>query len=315
MKINLATCVQKLSDASAKVGIAVKKHAPEILTTLGVVGFGATIYSACKATTKLEDIKEEAKASLDEIDEEEAKGNPEYDSDMANKDRRTVKLRTAAKVAKAFATTAALMIFTLSCFLGAHDIMRKRNVALSAVAIASDNAFKEYREAVAKKFGEEAEHDLRYGLIEKNYEVETVDEKGKTKTEVVTEKAVDKSWYNGQFDFYFDKDVIGWEKNSNCNKTYVLARETWANAELKRRYYTQHEPLTVNDVRDMFNLPRLTEGWSAGWWYDPKRANEKQIDFKIFNVHDPDSVAFVNGHSRSVRVCLEPQTLDVWRYV
>lgn len=317
MNVNVMKNSQAAIDLAAKIGIKVRKRAPELLMVCGVASFVGTIVTACKATTKLEEIKAEAKSTLDEIDDMEKQELEEYTHEDAHKDKGIIKLKTAVKVVKLYAPTIVLGSATMLCFFGSHIILKRRNVALSAVALASDKALKEYRQKVAEKFGEEVEKELRYGLVEKEYEKEVTDDKGKTKKVKEKIKAVDKNGYRGQFDFYFDETCPGWDKNAHYNKRYVLERQDWVNKELKRRYYKFHEPLTVNDVCDQFNIPRMPGGNSAGWWYDPDDQTCKDdihINFGVFNVHDEDARAFVNGLERCLRVCLEPDTLDVWSY-
>lgn len=317
MNVNVMKKSQAALDLAAKIGIKVRKKAPELLMVCGVASFVGTVVTACKATTKLEEIKSEAKSTLDEIDEMEKQELDEYTHEDAQKDKGIIKIKTAMKVAKLYAPSIVLGSATMLCFFGSHIILKRRNVALSAVALASDKAFKEYRQKVAEKFGDEIEKELRYGLVEKEYENEITDEKGKVKKIKEKVKAADKNGYVGQFDFYFDETCPGWDKSAFYNKKYILDRQNWVNSELKRRYYKFHEPLTVNDVCDQFNIPRMPGGNAAGWWYDPKDATCKEgrhIDFGIFNVHDEDARAFVNGLERSIKVCLEPDTLDVWSY-
>ena len=59
--------VNKVSRTACKVGMKIKKHSPEILIAAGVVGTVASTVMACKATTKLSGILEDAKEDLDVI--------------------------------------------------------------------------------------------------------------------------------------------------------------------------------------------------------------------------------------------------------
>lgn len=319
--MNISRYSKAAVDAAATISSKLRKKAPELLAVAGVFSFAGTIYTACKATTKLDAIKQEACDKLDEIDETEKLEREDYTPEDAQKDRGIVKVQTAVKIAKLYAPSAALCVGTLMCFFGSHYILRKRNLALSAAAVASDKALKEYRKKVAEKFGEEVENDLRYGLINKEVEVEETDEKGKTKKKKTTEKVADRqNGYKGPFDFYFDSTVPGHEhdgdlrKDSYYNRMYILQIQDWANKELKRKYMYFHQGLTVAEICDRFNVARMPGALTAGYIYDPKDPACKEgrhIDFGIYNVHDEDAKEFVNGYNRDVKICLNPDTLDL----
>lgn len=320
MNVNVMKNSQAAIDLAAKIGIKVRKRAPELLMVCGVASFVGTIVTACKATTKLEEIKAEAKSTLDEIDDMEKQELEEYTHEDAHKDKGIIKLKTAVKVAKLYAPTIVLGSATMLCFFGSHIILKRRNVALSAVAVGADKAFKEYRKKVAERFGEEVEKELRYGLVEKEIELEETDSKGKTKKTKETIKVPDKNGYMGQFDFFFDETCPGYDANDDkskrafYNKTYVLNIQEQANRELKRRYYYFHEPLKVNDIADMFNRARFgAAGDAALFWYnpdDPLCKENRHIDFGIFNSKDPDARAFVNGQECTVRIRLNPDEIS-----
>ena len=59
--------VESLGRTVNRVGFKLKKHSPEILVVTGIVGAVSSAVMACKATTKLSDITEEAKGKIDDI--------------------------------------------------------------------------------------------------------------------------------------------------------------------------------------------------------------------------------------------------------
>ena len=56
MKTNV---VNKLSRVFGKTGFVLKKHSPEILVGVGVIGAVTSTVMACKATTKLSPVLDE----------------------------------------------------------------------------------------------------------------------------------------------------------------------------------------------------------------------------------------------------------------
>ena len=57
-----------------KVGFKFKKHSPEILVVAGVVGIVTSTIMACKATTKVSEIVDETKETIDTIHDCVGKG-------------------------------------------------------------------------------------------------------------------------------------------------------------------------------------------------------------------------------------------------
>ena len=56
-----------MSRSIHKVGFKLKKYSPEILVVTGVVGIVASTVMACKATSKVQDIIDETKETVDTI--------------------------------------------------------------------------------------------------------------------------------------------------------------------------------------------------------------------------------------------------------
>ena len=56
-----------LSRTFHKIGFQLKKHSPEILIAVGVIGTVASAVMACKATTKVNTILDKAKEDIDTI--------------------------------------------------------------------------------------------------------------------------------------------------------------------------------------------------------------------------------------------------------
>ena len=61
--------VNKVSRTFHRAAFKMKKHSPEILVVAGVVGVVSSTVMACKATTKLDGILDEAKEKIDKIHE------------------------------------------------------------------------------------------------------------------------------------------------------------------------------------------------------------------------------------------------------
>ena len=82
-----------------------KVHSPEILVVAGVVGVVASAILACKASTKVSTIINEAKDQIDDIHEvsEKEEYKDEYTKEDAQKDLVIVYTQTAVKFVKLYA--------------------------------------------------------------------------------------------------------------------------------------------------------------------------------------------------------------------
>ena len=86
-----------------KTSLKLKKHSPEILIVAGVIGTVASTVMACKATTKLGEIMDNAKDDIEAV--HEAVEHPEdlpqkYTAEDGKKDLTIVYTQTALRVAK-----------------------------------------------------------------------------------------------------------------------------------------------------------------------------------------------------------------------
>ena len=68
--------LSKVTSLANRGGLLLKKHEPEILVGLGIVGFGASVVTACHATLKIDDILAEHNETMEKIDS--VAGNEEF---------------------------------------------------------------------------------------------------------------------------------------------------------------------------------------------------------------------------------------------
>ena len=94
----------KISRKANRIGFKFQKYSPEILIVAGVVGTVASTVMACKATTKLSGILDEAKENVDKIREyaEREDMHEQYTEEDSKKDLLIVYAQTGLKVAKLY---------------------------------------------------------------------------------------------------------------------------------------------------------------------------------------------------------------------
>ena len=275
----------------------VQKHSPEILMGVGVVGVVTSTVMACRATMKLNDILEESKETRDKI--KEVENNPKYEDkyspEDAKKDLTINYVQTGMKIAKLYAPAVVLGGASLGCLLASNDILRKRNAALSAAYMTVDKSFKEYRNRVTERFGEEVEKEIRYGIKAEQLETTVVDEDGNETTVTDTVKTMDPNLYS-DYARFFDAASPCWQNDPEYNLMFLKAQQQYANDLLRAK-----GRLFLNDVYDMLGIEKTKAGQVVGWVYDRENPNgDNFVDFGIYDMSKERVRAFVNGYETNI---------------
>ncbi len=249
--------MNKMSGAFGNVSFKMKKHSPEILMVAGVAGVIVSAVMACKATLKVEAVMDETKEKMDKIHEAEENGTTDagedYSGEDAKKDTVIVYAQTGLKLAKTYAPAVAIGALSITSILASNNILRKRNVALAAAYATVDKSFKEYRNRVIEKFGQEVDRELKYNIkAEKVTATEVDEETGKEKKVKKNTFVVNPSDVSGYARFFekYTVDEDGnsilnphWESNNEYNIMFIKAQENYANDLLKAK-----KRLFLNDV-------------------------------------------------------------------
>lgn len=292
--MNLSAIAKSGTKALNRTGLKIKAKSPQMLLVLGTIGFVGTVITACKATKKLDDILDEAKATDDKIHEyaekrqEDLPEGVEYTDEDVKKDLTINRVQTILKIGKNYALPIVLGIGSLGCFFGGHYILNKRNVALSAAYASVKGAFNDYRKNVIERFGGEVDKELKHGVKAEQIQVTELLKNGKEKTHTETLKTANPSEYS----FFFDSASSQWEDDPEANLMFLKATQNAFNSRLATVGHVY-----LNEVLDALDIPRTRAGQIVGWIYDPENPNiDSFIDFGVFQ---PDSVAgrrFVNGY-------------------
>lgn len=271
--------MNKVSGSVHKIGFELKKHSPEIFIAVGVVGTVASAVMACKATTKLSDILEESKEQIDAIHEAPQKEElkDKYDEDMMRKDLALVYFQTGVKVAKLYAPAVILGTLSITSIVASNNILRKRNVALAAAYVTVDKGFKEYRERVVERYGEQVDYELTHNIKTKEITETVVDEKGKEKQVKKTIEVADPTVTN-EYVKYFTRTNPYWDDTPDYIEMFLRAQQNYANDRLKIE-----KALTLNDVYDSLGFQKTKAGMVVGWVLDEN--NEDGDNFIEFHVH------------------------------
>lgn len=304
--MNISNIKNNMSRSLYKAKFKLQQHAPEIMVVGGIIGGVVSTVMACKATTKVNFILEETQKKIDIVHEGIETGEVQgyldngevgmvsYSAEDGNKDLAIVYGKAGIELVKLYAPAVAVGCLSITSILGGYRIMHKRNVALAVAYTALDNSFKGYKNRVIERFGEAMDRELTYGIKAVEIEETTVDKKGKEKTVTKTIEVMDPNNVYSPYAFCFDESCVGWERDAELNKFFLLQQQNYANDKLKAQGY-----LFLNDVRKMLGALPTAAGQECGWIYNSEKG-DGCVDFGIFDIHKPVNREFVNGYEKSI---------------
>ena len=280
--------------AGNKLIFAAKAKAPEICVTAGIAVGLYGLYSACKATLEVESIVDEAKETLEKIHENEPKEGEEpkkyedengeekpYTKEIATKNKFTVYIRTAAKLARNYAKSSICIIVSILLILKGFGILKKRHVALTAAYAGLQESYNKYRDTIKKKFGKDIDKETIFGLTEKVITKEKEDEKGnRTVEEEVMKKAAKNPGDDSDYIRLFSNESSRyWKRNGEMNYAFLKSTEVYATTLLRTRGH-----LFLNEVYDALGMPRTQTGALCGWVLNS--TGDNYVSFGINDYYD-----------------------------
>jgi hypothetical protein len=266
-----------------KRSLALQREAPRILFGAGVLSMVGSTVLACRGTLKLETTLEKGQKDLAV---HKAITDEKYTDRDRNRDIAIIYTRTAKDVAKLYAPAVLLGSAGIAMLTKSHNILQDRNAALSAAYVVVDQAFKQYRERVVTRYGEDVDRELRYG-VEK---VEVIDEEtGKKKTV----KRVS-SETPSQYARFFDEYSTSWGKDPETNFIFLRCQQRYFNDLLIARGH-----VFLNEVYNELGRKHTTAGSVVGWMMTQDREGDNFIDFGLFR--DDETIRdFMNGRNGSI---------------
>lgn len=294
--------IKNVGNSITKACFKFRKHSPEILVTAGVVGTVASAVMACKATTKVSDILDEAKSQVDDVHKvlENCDNYSElYTEQDAKKDLTIIYAHTGIKLVKQYAPAVALGILSLGCIITSNNILRKRNIALAAAYATVDKGFKEYRGRVVERFGEAVDRELKYNVKAKKITETVVDEE--TGKEKKVKKTIEVAEFASEYARFFEEytsDGKGntfknpyWEETPEYTLMFLKAQQQYANDILRAKGF-----LFLNDVYKMLGLPESKAGQIVGWVYNEENpVGDNYVDFGIYTGGTQNYSDFIYG--------------------
>jgi hypothetical protein len=287
--MSLSAISNKVTSKVGRQILVTQKHSPTLLFVTGVVGLGATVVLASRATLKMDEILREAEENSSRISEAMAIGDEKYTKEDHDKDVVLNKTQLTIKVVKLYAPAFACGVITVGAFTGSHIILNRRNAAITAAYTAVDKGFKDYRKRVVEAYGPAKDEEFRYGVVEREIAVDT--DEGVT---VKTVRELDKREGNvpSIYARVFDESSKNWSRTPHQNQFFIQSIQNYANDRLRGVGH-----VFLNEVYDMLGLERSPEGQIVGW---VKGNGDDFIDFGVFRGDTYMAQQFVNGSERSI---------------
>ena len=272
----------ELTRGIGRTVLSLRRDSPTLFFVGGVVGMVTSTVLACRATLKLEETLDNHRLeTAEEFDEHLQYGN-------GNGREAEAPLRVAnatVSVIKLYAPAILIGSASIGMLTQSHNILVKRNAALTAAYTALDKGFREYRARVVAKYGKDEDDRFRYG-VEK---VTIQDEKGKSLT--VQRVGPDGASIYARF---FDQLNPNWSKDPEICKLFLRTQQNYLNDLLHARGH-----LFLNEVYDSLGFDHSQAGAVVGWILHPD--NDNFIDLGVFTSAGDERVRdFVNGRSGSV---------------
>lgn len=285
--------------ATSKAAVAIfkgKKYSPQILFGAGVIGFGATVVLAVRATNKVSEKVSDAEI-VKAINEKKLKGG-DLTEDQFHGAQKKMKVTLAGDIAKTYALPIAVGLVSLGCFGGAHYILNKRNGMLLAAYATLDRAYSSYRQQVADEYGDDVDRKFAFGIEE----IERTETLADGTVVVDTVQGVNPNRVNGRSPYAvcYDEKSRFFTREPHMNERILEMKRSQASDKLMSNGH-----LFLNEVYDLLGVPRTPQGAIVGWIYDPRgdrpdSAEVKRDSFVSFGLwnNDPDYTdAIVDGFS------------------
>lgn len=278
--MNNLNIIKSFNAVSSKMTLKAQRSSPKILLFCGIAGGVTSAVLACKATLKAKIVVDGAKENIEEIREN---AKPE----TVKKELTGAYMKAGLDVASLYLPSVGLGVMSIAAIITSHNILCKRNAGLIAAYTALETTFRDYRERVMDKYGEDAERRIRYNIHDEEIEETITDEKGKTKT---VKKKIEVAGIDECSDFarYFikydannpTKGSLAWERTPSYNEQFLNIHEGYLN-----QIFDANGVLLYNEVlKDLGFAP--SKYTTAGWLKDsgnPKTQN--YVKFTMFKVH------------------------------
>lgn len=252
----------KVTRTVARTAFKTSKHSPAILFAAGVVGFGATVVLAAKATLRVEDeVIIPAQKRLTWIEEHV----PETESHHLQAKVHCFS-EAAWSATKLYMPTAVAAVLTLGCFTQSHKILSRRNAVLSIAYAGMEKAYREYRARVQEEVGVEKEREIYHSATE----LTLVEDTKSGPKKVAVRRHGDASL--SPYAVLFDSTNENWQEAEEFRFLNLKSSQKWCNRILQRDGH-----IFLNTVYEELGFPHTSHGALVGWLLDGE--GDGYVDF------------------------------------
>lgn len=259
-----------ISPVIYKAAAQLQKHAPAILTTVGVASVVTAGVLAAKNTLKLEERIDEGQDRIRWAKEQIEEG------ELSEKALPVTYVKNVVEVAKLYILPTTLMVGGIVCILSSQNILNKRNAALAAAYNGLAASYDAYRDRVKDELGEEREREIFYGE-------ETVTEEVNGK-KVKTKRLADGEHAGHPYRFVYDQYNENWTGFHDENLFRLTVAQNMYNDLLKTG-----RPVFLRDVLLTLGIEPTPASAVTGWLYRPEDPNHTGDNFIEFNIRDYQS--------------------------
>lgn len=284
------TLPERLTRKGGQVALNLSKQSPHIFFGVGLVGFVGTTVLASQATLKAGDIIDEARDNLSKINEVVTgplADKYDYAEEDVLKDRAYVFSRAIVDLGKLYGPTIVVGVISVASLTKSHQILVRRNSALTAAYVGLDRAYKAYKARVEEVLTPEQKAQL--GECTKEHVCDS--ENALTTSEFAQEK-VKKAGFS-PYARFFDETSSMWTKSAEQNWVLLRVQQQYANDILRTRGH-----VFLNEVYDWLGMERSQAGAVVGWVLSEEGDN--YIDFGFMDADRAQARKFVNNQERSV---------------
>lgn len=223
---------------ASNVHTAMRRHSPEILTGIGVVGMVTTTIMAVHATPKaLSLMEEEQELRLRKYQREDKVMSFPHLAPLSKKEIFVLTWRC-------YVPSAITGVLSVVCLIGANSVNTRRNAALATAYTLSESALKVYKDKVIETIGEKKEQTIHDAIAKDKIEQNPVNTK-----EIIITGNGNTLCYDALSGRYFKSDIEKLKRAVN---------------ELNRQMLDETY-ISLNDVYYGIGLDNIKLGEDIGW--------------------------------------------------
>lgn len=238
-----------LSKMFGTAACVLKKHSPEILTGMGIIGMVGTVVLSVEATPKALVLMEEKKREINRDILEEAKANGD---DVCQKVDKLKPIDVVKTTWRCYIPATVLGVASIGCLIGASSVNARRNAALAAAYTISETALKEYKSKVIETIGEKKTEKVESSVAQAKLDSDPIEKK-----EIIITDKGDVTCYDVWSGRYFKSSMD--ELNRIVNEL---------NKRMLDSYYGY---ISLNEFYEAVGLSATKVGNDLGWKLDGGR--------------------------------------------